>query len=73
MVIKFSLLKPSQVDLDVPLKMARLKQWCNDLNKIQLEVDYWFVYIDMEGYEKYQPKTFEALVKSFARFKLTYI
>ena len=26
-------------DLDVPLKMKRLKQWCEDINKIQKEVN----------------------------------
>lgn len=54
-----------QVDLDVPLKMVRLKQWCEDLNRIQSEVKYGFVYVDIEGYEKYQPKSFNALVNSF--------
>ena len=58
-----------QVDLDVPLKMTRLRQWCDDLNKIQSDVEYGFVYVDMEGYEKYQPKTFDELAKSFKDYK----
>ena len=58
-----------QVDLDVPLKMTRLKQWCDDLNKIQSDVEYGFVYVDMESYEKYQPKTFDELAKSFKDYK----
>ena len=31
-------------DLDVPLKMERLKQWCSDLNKTQKKVKYDFIY-----------------------------
>lgn len=58
-----------QVDTDVPLKMTRLKQWCEDLNKIQSEVRYGFVYVDMEGYEKYQPKCFKELTKTFTEYK----
>ncbi len=57
-----------QVDLDVPLKMARLKQWCEDINLVQSKVKYGFVYVDMEGFEKYQPKTFKALTSSFRTY-----
>ena len=57
-----------QVDLDVPLKMARLKQWCDDLNAIQSETKYGLVYVDMEGYEKYQPKSFGDVVKAFRNY-----
>lgn len=56
-------------DLDVPLKMARLKQWCEDINKAQAEVRYDFVFVDEEGFEKYRPKTFASLVKSFREYK----
>lgn len=58
-----------QVDTDVPLKMTRLKQWCEDLNKIQSDVRYGFVYVDMEGYEKYQPKSFKDLIATFTDYK----
>jgi type III restriction enzyme len=33
-------------DLDVPLKMARLKQWCEDINRVQSAVTYSFVFVD---------------------------
>ena len=56
-------------DLDVPLKMARLKQWCEDINKSQDEVRFDFVFVDEEGFNKYQPKTFAALLKSFREYK----
>ena len=58
-----------QEDLDVPLKIQRLQQWCEDINAIQKEVNYDFVYVDQEGYEKYQPKTFRQLLDGFREFK----
>ncbi len=54
-----------QVDMDVPLKMARLKQWCDDLNKIQSEVKYGLVYVPMEAFEKHYPNSFAELTQSF--------
>ena len=39
-------------DLDVPLKMQRLNQWCEDINRIQSEVKLDFVYVDLESFEK---------------------
>ena len=56
-------------DLDVPLKMARLKEWCADINKVQNEVEYDFVFVDQESFDKYQPKTFDALMESFTEYK----
>ena len=58
-----------QVDLDVPLKMARLKQWCEDINRIQSKVKYDFVYVDMAGFEKYKPTSFRELVKGFKEYR----
>ena len=46
-------------DLDVPLKIKRLKQWCVDINKIQSSVKYDFIFVDEEGFNKYQPKNSE--------------
>jgi len=56
-------------DLDVVLKIERLRQWCEDLNAIQREVNYDFVYVDQEGFEKYPPKTFRQLLDGFREFK----
>lgn len=58
-----------QEDLDVPLKMARLKQWCDDINQAQNAVRYDFVFVDEEGFKKYQPDSFAALMKSFCEYK----
>ena len=58
-----------QADLDVPLKMARLKQWCEDINRIQSKVKYDFVYVDMVGFEKYRPASFRELVRGFVEYR----
>lgn len=58
-----------QEDLDVPLKMRRLRQWCEDINRAQADVDYGFVYVDEESFEKYKPKTFRELIDSFREYK----
>ena len=56
-------------DLDVPLKMARLKQWCDDINQAQANTRFDFVFVDEEGFKKYQPSSFTALVNSFCEYK----
>jgi type III restriction enzyme len=58
-----------QVDQDVPRKMARLRQWCEDINGIQSDVKYAFVYVDQEGFEKYRPTTFRGLMGSFGEYQ----
>lgn len=58
-----------QEDLDVPLKMARLKQWCADINAVQQRVVFDFVFVDQESFEKYQPKNFQDLLKGFVGYK----
>lgn len=58
-----------QEDLDVPLKMARLHQWCEDINQMQLDVRYDFVYVDQENFEKYKPKSFKELIHNFREYK----
>ncbi|MBI2779091.1 MAG: DEAD/DEAH box helicase family protein [Gammaproteobacteria bacterium] len=58
-----------QEDLDVPLKMARLRQWCEDISRIQLEVKYDFVYVDEESFEQYRPTLFRQLIGSFQEYQ----
>ncbi|MBI5739560.1 MAG: DEAD/DEAH box helicase family protein [Nitrospirae bacterium] len=58
-----------QEDLDVPLKMARLRQWCEDINRVQKDVEYDFVYVDEESFEKYKPTSFRQLVDGFREYK----
>jgi type III restriction enzyme len=56
-------------DLDVPLKMERLRQWCEDINRIQSDVSYDFVYVDESSFEKYGPKSFKQLLDGFVGYK----
>ena len=55
-------------DLDVPLKVARLRQWCEDVNAVQ-DVTWSFVYVDEEGFHKYSPKSFAGLLAGFREYK----
>ena len=56
-------------DLDVPLKTARLKQWCDDINRVQSNVTYDFVFVDEESFNNYSPKSFADLVANFRQYK----
>jgi len=58
-----------QEDLDVPLKMQRLRQWCEDINRVQSDVEFDFVYVDQEGFEEYKPTSFKQLVDGFREYK----
>lgn len=55
-------------DLDTPLKMERLKQWCEDVNKAQNEVRYECLYVEQEEFEKYRPKKFDELINDVIYF-----
>jgi len=56
-------------ELDVPLKMERLRQWCEDIKRVQADVEYDFVYVDEESFEKYKPTSFRQLVDGFREYK----
>ncbi|RKY09271.1 MAG: type III restriction endonuclease subunit R [Planctomycetota bacterium] len=56
-------------DLDVPLKMERLRQWCIDINKAQSVISYDYIFVDDESFKKYNPKTFKSLADSFREYK----
>ncbi|AAZ97445.1 type III restriction-modification enzyme helicase subunit [Thiobacillus denitrificans ATCC 25259] len=61
-----------RAELDLPQKMARLRQWCADATQAsQAEggAAYRFVYVDQQGYERNPPKTFAALAASFTEFQ----
>ena len=42
-------------DLDVPLKMRRLRHWCEDINRAQTDVAYDCIYVDEDSFEQYKP------------------
>jgi len=58
-----------QEDLDVPLKMARLKQWCEDINKEQDKKSFDCVFVDEENFRKFKPSSFQQLTKAFREYK----
>ena len=58
-----------QEDLDVPRKMERLRQWCEDLNRVQSHVIYDFVYVDQESFDHYHPTSFRQLADAFTDYK----
>lgn len=49
--------------------MERLKQWCDDINRVQKEFIYEYIFVDQESYQKYKPKSFEQLVNGFLEYK----
>ncbi len=61
-------------ELDIPQKMTRLKQWCEDATTAEQEeggngTRYDFLYVDQDGFEKHQPKTLADLAASFTEYK----
>ena len=57
-------------ELDLPQKMARLRQWCADATAAEDNgTRYDFVCVDQDGFEKHPPKTFAALAASFTEYK----
>ena len=57
-------------ELDLPQKMARLKQWCADATAAEENGQHYdFVFVDQNGFEKHGPKTLAALVTSFTDYK----
>jgi type III restriction enzyme len=56
-------------DLDVPLKMERLKKWCEDINQVQEKYRFDFIFVDEEDFERYKPDTFSSVVKNFGKYR----
>ena len=56
-------------EIDVPLKMQRLRQWCEDINRAQADAEYDFAYVDEESFEKYKPASFKQLLAGFREYK----
>lgn len=57
-------------ELDLPQKMGRLKQWCDDASGAEEDGQrYDFVFVDQNGFEKHKPKDFAGLVASFRAYK----
>jgi type III restriction enzyme len=59
-------------EMDVPQKMARLRQWCTDAteaSKEEGETHYGFVYVDQESFEQHKPSSFAGLVSTFREYQ----
>lgn len=56
-------------EIDVPLKMERLKKWCTDINQSQLKINFGFVFVDEEEFGKYKPDSFGDLIKYFRKYQ----
>lgn len=53
-------------DLDDPLKIKRLAQWCDDINQLQNKIKFGWLYIKEEEFKKYQVKSFQELINIFS-------
>jgi type III restriction enzyme len=58
-----------QEELDVPNKMRRLRQWCDDVNRVWKGAVYDYVFVDHESFEKFKPMSFGQLLASFREYK----
>lgn len=56
-------------ELDLPLKMERLRAWCDDVNRVQSDVTYDFVFVDQAGFDRHNPKSFKQLTDGFREYK----
>lgn len=56
-------------ELDLPQKMARLRQWCANATAADTLTRYDFVYVDQASFEKHPPATFAALAAAFTKYK----
>jgi type III restriction enzyme len=59
-------------ELDLPQKMARLKQWCDDATDASQEqggTRYGFVYVDRAGFEAHRPTDFGGLIAAFRTYQ----
>lgn len=57
-------------ELDLPQKMARLRQWCDDATAAEdRKVVYRYLYVDQPGFEKHPPKSFAGLAAGFTEYQ----
>jgi len=56
-------------DLDIPLKMKRLRQWCEDVNAAQETTTFDFIYINEEGFQRYTLSSFGQLTENFREYQ----
>jgi len=54
-------------DLDDPLKIKRLAQWCEDINQNQNKVKFSWLYIKEGEFKKDKIRSFKDLIKLFIK------
>ena len=59
-----------RAELDLPRKMARLRQWCADATAAEEDgQSYDFVLVDQASFERQAPPSFDALASTFTDYK----
>jgi type III restriction enzyme len=61
-----------RAELDLPQKMARLRQWCADAteaSKAEGGQRFRFVYVDQGGFQRNPPTSFAALAAGFTEYQ----
>ncbi len=58
-----------QEDLNVPCKMERLRQWCEDVNIAQSKTLFDFVFVGSEDFKQYRPESFSEILSGFTKYK----
>jgi len=56
-------------DIDVPLKIQRLSEWCKDVNSLSKDIKYDFIFVDEDSFRRYNPRTFNDLIQAFSKYK----
>lgn len=59
-------------EIDLPQKMARLRQWCIDATAASTSdggTQYRFVFVDQRSFERQPPKTFAGLAAGFTEYQ----
>jgi hypothetical protein len=61
-------------ELDLPQKMARLRQWCADATAAEQQNGnpvrrYDFVFVDQTSFHKHPPSSFAGVVAAFREYK----
>jgi type III restriction enzyme len=49
--------------------MQALKRWCIDVNKSQKKVKFDYVFVDEDGFNKYEPKNFADVIRIFKEYR----
>jgi type III restriction enzyme len=59
-------------ELDLPQKMRRLKQWCEDATEASKGAGgttYGFVYVDQDSFDQHRPRSFAGLLSTFREYQ----